>query len=116
MSDNYAVINGQHVELTDEQLKMLGVEIEKKRNNPFERVDKCPICRYDSSHCQCRFGGSAHPDRSKRRTVVLDHLYLFSEEQINHIVNLEKSWQTSYGDEELNEILKELEKEASKDE
>ena len=54
--------------------------------------NKCPICRYDSGHCQYRFGGSAHPDRSKRRTVVLDHLYLFSEEQINHIVNLEKSW------------------------
>ena len=47
---------------------------------------------------------------------MLDHLYLFSEEQINHIVNLEKSWQVSYGDAELNEILKELEKEASKDE
>lgn len=78
--------------------------------------NKCPICRYDSGYCQCRFGGSAHPDRSKRRTVVLDHLYLFSEEQINHIVNLEKSWQTSYGDTELDEILKELQKEASKDE
>lgn len=77
--------------------------------------NKCPICRYDICHCQCRFGGSAHPDRSKRRTVVLDHLYLFSEEQINHIVNLEKSWQVSYGDAELNEILKELKKEASKD-
>lgn len=77
--------------------------------------NKCPICRYDIGHCQCRFGGSAHPDRSKRRTVVLDHLYLFSEEQINHIVNLEKSWQVSYGDAELNEILKELKKEASKD-
>lgn len=77
--------------------------------------NNCPICRYDIGHCQCRFGCSAHPDRSKRRTVVLDHLYLFSEEQINHIVNLEKSWQVSYGDAELNEILKELKKEASKD-
>lgn len=77
--------------------------------------NNCPICRYDIGRCQCRFGGSAHPDRSKRRTVVLDHLYLFSEEQINHIVNLEKSWQVSYGDAELNEILKELKKEASKD-
>ena len=82
---------------------------EQKMNN------KCPICRYDRGHCQRRFGGSAHHDRSKRRTVVLDHLYLFSEEQINHIVNLEKSWQVSCGDAELNEILKELEKEASKD-
>lgn len=30
MSDNYAVINGKRVELTDEQVKVLGVEVEKK--------------------------------------------------------------------------------------
>lgn len=34
MSDNYAVINGKRVELTDEQVKALGIE----RKNPFERV------------------------------------------------------------------------------
>lgn len=36
MSNNYAVINGKRVELTDEQVKALGVE---KRKNPFERVN-----------------------------------------------------------------------------
>lgn len=36
MSDNYAVINGKRVELTDEQVKELGI----KRKNPFERVAK----------------------------------------------------------------------------
>lgn len=35
MSDNYAVINGKRVELTDKQLKALGIE----RKNPFERVN-----------------------------------------------------------------------------
>ena len=35
MSENYAVINGKRVELTDEQLKALGIE----RKNPFERVN-----------------------------------------------------------------------------
>lgn len=34
MSDNYAVINGKKVELTDGQLSMLGFET---RNNPFKR-------------------------------------------------------------------------------
>ena len=34
MSDNYAVINGKRLELTEEQLSMLGVET---RNNPFKR-------------------------------------------------------------------------------
>lgn len=35
MSDNYIVINGKRVELTDEQVKALGIET---RKNPFERV------------------------------------------------------------------------------
>lgn len=39
MSDNYIVINGKRTELTDEQLKALGIET---RKNPFERVEnKC---------------------------------------------------------------------------
>lgn len=33
--ENYIVINGKRVELTEEQLKQLGIEVEKKRNNPF---------------------------------------------------------------------------------
>lgn len=37
MSDNYAVINGKRVELTDEQVKALGIET---RKNPFERVEQ----------------------------------------------------------------------------
>ena len=34
MSDNYAVINGKRIELTDEQVKTLGI----KKKNPFERA------------------------------------------------------------------------------
>lgn len=34
MNENYAVINGKRIELTDEQVKALGI----KRKNPFERV------------------------------------------------------------------------------
>jgi hypothetical protein len=37
MNNNYAVINGKRIELTEEQVKTLGVEI---RKNPFERVDR----------------------------------------------------------------------------
>ena len=40
MSDNYAVINGKRVELTDEQVKVLGVEVKTKRRNPFEEVNR----------------------------------------------------------------------------
>lgn len=71
---------------------------------------KCPICNYETEYCQCYFAGSAHPDRSKRREVVLDHLYLFSPEQIEHLINLERRLQVSYGDEERTKILEELER------
>lgn len=33
--ENYICINGNKTELTEEQLKQLGIEVEKKRNNPF---------------------------------------------------------------------------------
>lgn len=75
----------------------------------IEPRDYCPICKYEFGYCQCRFGGSAHPDRSKRRQVVLDHLYLLSEKQLEHIIKLESQLQVSYGDEERTQILKELE-------
>lgn len=35
--ENYIVINGKKTELTEEQLKALGVEVKKKRNNPIKR-------------------------------------------------------------------------------
>lgn len=38
MNKNYIVINGKRLDLTEEQLKQFGIEPEKKRKNPFERV------------------------------------------------------------------------------
>lgn len=38
MNENYIVINGKRAELTEEQMKALGIETEKKRKNPFERI------------------------------------------------------------------------------
>lgn len=71
----------------------------------------CPICNCPSDWCQCRYSGSAHPDRSKRREVVQDHLYLLSNEQIEHLKKVQAFWSTGYIDKEKNEILKELENE-----
>lgn len=71
------------------------------------RKERCPICDYELNYCQCRYGGSGHPDRHDRREVVLHHLYLFSKKQIKHLIELEKYWQISYGD---NERDKEYEK------
>lgn len=45
---NYIVINGKKAELTEEQLKqLLGIEVKKKRNNPFNdqsKVDNIFYC------------------------------------------------------------------------
>lgn len=76
--------------------------------------EKCPICDYDIEHCQCLFGGSAHPDRSKKQDVVKDHLYLFSDEQVKHIIKLERFWEISYLDKEKKKIMAELKKEYPK--
>lgn len=70
----------------------------------------CPICDYPFDMCQCRFGGSAHPDRSKRVRVVTDHIYLLSDEQIEHLKKVQKWWSVSYTDEEKMQILTELER------
>lgn len=69
---------------------------------------KCPICNYEISMCQCRFGGSCHSDRSKRREVVFEHLYLLSKKQLKHIINLQRKLQVSYDDKERTRILNEL--------
>ena len=52
MSKNYAVINGKKIELTEKQIKALGIVTKK---NPFGRVAKlemyCYIDAFDEVHC-----------------------------------------------------------------
>lgn len=91
------------------QFVSYAVEVDRVANSTA--FQKCPICKYVKGHCQCMFGGSAHPDRSKRKEVVKDHLYLLTDEQIKHVIELESKWQTSYVDDEKNRILAELKKE-----
>ena len=71
--------------------------------------DKCPICKYVFSDCQCRWSGNAHPDRSKRARVMADHIYLLSDAQLKHLKKVQEWWRISYGDEEMQAILEELE-------
>lgn len=42
--DNYAVINGKHVELTDEQVKAINAEIVELKTNPFNRMGLGSYC------------------------------------------------------------------------
>lgn len=50
MNENYIVINGKKIELTAEQLKALGVEIEEKKKNPFERVPDSEVYYYSTGN------------------------------------------------------------------
>ena len=77
----------------------------------MEEKLKCPICKYRLDMCQCRFGGTAHPNREARKEVVLEHLYLFDEKVVEHIIELERFWRTCYGDDERETIRRELESE-----
>ena len=85
---------------------MIGDNLNKETEELKDNM--CPICRYLLDECQCRYGGSGHPNRSKAREVVLDHLYLLNDKQLKHVINLEKYWCTSYGDNEKKQIVKKL--------
>ena len=65
--ENYIVINGKKTELTEEQLKALGIEVEKKKNNPFER-------RYDKDYCTISETGDINFDLDGR-SICDDELY-----------------------------------------
>lgn len=102
--------DGANVLLSAIPLYQLQIGAQLQRNAAKERdqQDVCPICGYVISDCQCRYGGSKFPDVCERRRVIFDHLYLLSSTQLNHVINLQRQWQTSYGDSEKNAILSEL--------
>lgn len=73
--------------------------------------EKCPICNNSINGCQCKFSGSAHPDRSKRMFVVFEHLYLLTPAQLMHVIKLQKYFQISYCDGEKEKIVADLKEE-----
>lgn len=68
------------------------------------RDNMCPICGYLLDECQCRY--SVY--RDKEREVVLHHLYLLNDKQLKHVIDLEKFWRISYGDNERKHIVEKL--------
>lgn len=79
-----------------------------ERTAETAQKEACPVCGYKFQDCQCRFSGSAHPDRSMRAMVVADHIYLLTDAQIAHLAKVQEWWQISYDDEEMDRILEEL--------
>lgn len=66
----------------------------------------CPICEDTIKDCKCLYSESM--EKSKRRQVIMDHLYLFDKRQIRHLIALEKYWNLNYTDAVKKGILKNL--------
>ena len=69
--NNYIVINGKKAELTEEQLKALGIEVKKKRNNPFNN----DVYTHDTYHYIDTINGVLHTcfdDKEIDETFVND--------------------------------------------
>lgn len=102
-------LSGSDTELAKKIKNILGMPYASENaNSSNDEKLRCPICEYPLEYCQCLFGGECHPNRDKRQEVVMQHLYLFSDEQIKHIQKLEKAWKYSYLDDEKTKILEEL--------
>lgn len=80
-------------------------------DNPED--DVCPVCgrNLDLELCEC-FGRTlvSKDSRYDRLMVIMDHLYLCSPRQQQHIIQLQKFLSISYRDEEMNNILKNIQK------
>lgn len=78
MNDNYAVINGKRIKLTKEQVEALGVNVEKKRRNPFERVNN------DNEYYYIKNSGEVSNYYEVRDSVdneLYDNINYFNDEQ-----------------------------------
>lgn len=60
MKEIKLTIDGEEVQLTEEQLKVLGIEIEEKRKNPFDRVAKGEVYSLVGAY---GYAVSCHDDR-----------------------------------------------------
>lgn len=81
-SENYIILNGKRTELTDEQLKLLGIE---RPSNPFERVDKLELYYYISGRDDicCMWDGFATEDK-----LHFDNANYFNDEDFANRVML----------------------------
>ena len=89
MKEIKLTIDGKEIQLTDEQLKMLGIEPEKKRKNPFEEprfsqdyyfTNECGIGKYfyydknDYDYGKLRNGANVFTDKHFAEQVALHQL------------------------------------------
>ena len=99
MKEIKLTIDGKEVQLTDEQLKMLGIESEKKRKNPFERVKgKEYYCIDDEEICMYRDYGNGN-DKSLYKQSNYFNDEQFAEQVALHQLLYRKLLKYSYDNE-----------------
>ena len=77
--DNYIVINGKKTELTEEQLKALGIEVDKKRNNPFNsEPEPIPVYSIGATHAK-RIGIVSNPPSLSTATRLIQSANSFND-------------------------------------
>lgn len=69
MKEIKLTIDGKEVQLTDEQLKLLGIGIEEKRKNPFDRVNDTYFCITSDNKISSHTDDDGTYDRSLYNTV-----------------------------------------------
>ena len=87
MKEIKLTIDGKEIQLTDEQLKMLGIEPEKKRKNPFKRVAE------DEVYFQIGIDGdvfSLYEDRTTSDEEAVLCVNYFNDEEFAKQVSLQQ--------------------------
>lgn len=60
--------------------------------------ERCPICNMPLRYCECANKSELSEDEEAAFQVALEHLYLLSEEQIRHLIEIERVWEIGYTD------------------
>lgn len=68
---------------------------------------KCPICGRLNMFCNCIENFKTDEIQNKRK-VILDHLYLLSENELKNVIKLDKKLNISYKEDYLSSIQHEL--------
>lgn len=71
--------------------------------------ERCPICDMPLRYCECANKSVLSEDEEAAFQVALEHLYLLSEAQRKHLIEIERVWEIGYTDrrEDVVERLKE---------
>lgn len=86
--DNYIVINDKKTELTEEQLKALGIEVKKKRNNPFNsEPEPIPVYSIEATRVK-RKGIVSNPPSLSTATRLIQSANSFNDKDFANQVYL----------------------------